>query len=188
MAPAFDILAFLVIALLALACAYGIHRLVIGGREIRKFSGKMLVTCPETHETVAVKVATGKAAIAAIWGTRHVELSQCTRWPERQDCDQACLAELQVHPADHRVWKLASDWYQGKTCIFCGRPIAELSHLDHSPGLVSFEGKIVEWDRLSAEDLPEELVKGQPVCWNCTVVEAFRKEHPELTIDRPWKH
>ncbi len=188
MAPALDILAFLVIALLAVACAYVIHRLVLGSREIRKLSGKLLVTCPETHKTVAVKVATGKAAFAAIGGKQHLELNQCTRWPERQDCDQACLAELKTNPEDHRVWKLASEWYRGKTCVFCGRPISDLSHLDHSPGVVSFEGRIVEWDKLAPEELPQELAKAQPACWNCSVVEAFRKEHPELTIERPWKH
>ncbi|HXZ31496.1 MAG TPA: hypothetical protein VEH30_04395 [Terriglobales bacterium] len=188
MAPVFDVLLVLVIALAVLGVAYAVHRLVLGGAQVRKLSGKMLVTCPETHKTVAVKVATGRAALAAIAGKEHVELNNCSRWPERQDCDQACLGELLADPEKHSVWAIASKWYQGKTCFYCGRPISELSHLDHSPGLISFDGKIIEWDKLRAEELPEQLASARPVCWNCTVTEAFRKEHPELVINRPWKH
>jgi hypothetical protein len=188
MTPVFDVLVVLLIAFVALAAAYFIHRLVAGGREVRRFSGKMLVTCPETHETAAVKVATGRAALAAMAGKQHVELSQCSRWPERGECAQPCLDELVADPEAHSVWTLAAKWYQGKTCSYCGRPITELSHLDHSPGLVSFDGKIIEWDQLQPEDLPEQLASARPVCWNCTVVESFRKEHPELVVDRPWKH
>jgi hypothetical protein len=188
MAPAFDILIVLLAALALLGIAYAVHRALVGGAEFRKLSGKMLVTCPETKETVAVKVATGKAALAAITGKAHVELSKCTRWPERADCDQACLSDLLADPEKHSVWSIASKWYQGKSCFYCGRPISELSHLDHSPGVISFDGKILEWDRLRPEELPDQLASAHPVCWNCTVTEAFRKEHPELVTDRPWKH
>jgi hypothetical protein len=188
MAPAFDVLIVLIIALVAVGVAYLIHRLVIGGVELRKLSGKMLVTCPETQKTAAVKVATARAAVAAITGKQHLELNQCSRWPERAGCDQACLAELTADPESHSAWTLASKWYEGKTCVYCGRPISELSHLDHPPGIVSFDGKIIEWDKLQAEDLPEVLGSARPVCWNCTVVESFRKEHPELVLERPWKH
>lgn len=188
MTPVFDVLVILIIAFVALAAAYLIHRLVMGGHEVRKFSGKMLVTCPETHKTAAVKVATARAALAAMAGKQDVELSECSRWPERGPCDQPCLDQLLADPEAHSVWRLASKWYEGKTCAYCGRPISELSHLDHSPGLVSFDGKIIEWDQLRPEDLPEQLASARPVCWNCTIVESFRKEHPELVVDRPWKH
>jgi len=188
MAPALDVLLVLLAALAVLAVAYVVHRLLLSGAVLRRLSGKMLVTCPETHKTVAVRVATGKAALGAIAGKQHVELRNCTRWPERQDCDQACLNELLADPEKHSVWTIASKWYEGKACFYCGRPITELSHLDHSPGLISFDGKIIEWNQLRAEELPEQLASGRPVCWNCTVTESFRKEHPELVIDRPWKH
>ncbi|HZP64357.1 MAG TPA: hypothetical protein VFB28_13155 [Terriglobales bacterium] len=188
MTPAFDVLIISLLAVAALGVAYVIHRFVLGGSELRKLSGKMLVTCPETHKPAAVKVATGRAAMAAITGKEHIELSRCSRWPEREGCDQACLQELKADPENHAVWTIVSKWYQGKNCFYCGRPISELSHLDHSPGILSFDGRIAEWDRLRPEDLPEQLAAAQPVCWNCTVVEAFRKEHPELVLERPWKH
>jgi hypothetical protein len=133
-------------------------------------------------------VAIARAGLAAMAGREDVHLKQCTRWPERQGCDQACLGELLADPEKYSVWTIAAKWYQGKTCFFCGRPIAELSHLDHSPGLIGSDGNILEWDTLRAETLPDQLSSAQPVCWNCTITEAFRKEHPELVIDRPWKH
>jgi len=188
MAPATDILLFLLIAIGALVLGYLIRQLLIGGRELRKLSGRMLVTCPETHSSASVKVASALAAAAAMTGKQHIALRQCSRWPEREGCDQACLEELISDPENHAVWTIASKWYQGKSCSFCGRPISPLSHLDHDPGLVAFNGKILEWKQLPAEQLPEILESGRPVCWNCTVVESFRKEHPELIVERPWKH
>jgi len=179
---------YALIAFLVLIAAYLAFRMSLRGRTLRSYFGKMLVACPETHETVAVKVAAGRATAAALVGKEHVELSQCTRWPERSGCDQACLSEIKADPRAHQVWTIASKWYAGKTCYFCHRPIAELSHLDHSPGLVDADGKIVEWDEIPAEKLLPTLESGSPVCWNCSVVEAFWKEHPQLVIQRPWKH
>lgn len=188
MTPELALLAMLAVALLLIVAAYAVHRLLIGGRELRKFSGKMLVTCPETQKTVVVKVASSRAALAATAGKEHVELSQCTRWPERQDCDQACLTELEADPEKHRVWNIVAQWYQGKSCIYCRQPISELHHLDHAPGLIGADGEIIEWEKVPAEKLPEELASARPVCWNCTVVEGFRQEHGDLVIERPWKH
>jgi len=188
MTPLLYIPLFVVGVWLVAGVAYLIHRLLLGGREFSKFSGKMLVTCPETHETVAVRVAAGRAALARITGNERVELSQCTRWPERKDCDQACLGELEADPEKHSVWKIVSRWYEGKSCIYCRRPIGELHHLDHPPGLIDQQGKLIEWEKIPAEKLPKELASARAVCWNCTVVEGFRREHAELVTDRPWKH
>lgn len=179
---------YTLIAFLVIVAAYLLHRILVGGREFRKFSGKMLVTCPETHQRIAVKVATGRAALAATVGKQHVELSECTRWPERKDCDQACLCELEADPQAHSVWTIAAKWYAGKNCVYCGRPIAPFSHLDHPPALIGADDKIVNWDQITPERLPEELAAGRPVCWNCGIIEGFRQHHPELVIERPWKH
>jgi len=188
MATLFLSLALLAISFLVVVAAYGAHRFLLGARELRRYSGKMLVTCPETGKTVAVNVASSRAALAATVGKEHVELSQCTRWPERQDCDQACLSEIEADPQTHRVWTIISQWYEGKNCVYCRQPISQLRHLDHPPGLIGQDGKIIEWEKVPAEKLPEELATARAVCWNCCVVEGFRQEHAELVINRPWKH
>lgn len=178
----------LIVAFLTVGVAYAVRRLMIGGREFVRLSGKMLITCPETHQPAAVNVARGRAAVNAMFGKEHVELSQCSRWPEREDCDQACLEELKSDPKEHNVWTIASRWYRGKICVYCGRPISELRHLDNSPGLIDSGGNLVEWDTVKPEKLPAELGSSRPVCWNCNIVQGFRKAYPDLVVERPWEH
>jgi len=179
---------YLLVALLVIAAAYVIRRVQIAAREFLRFRGKMLATCPETQRTVAVKIATWREALAALIGRRHLELSSCTRWPEREDCGQECLSQLESDPETHRVWTIASQWYAGKKCAYCGKPIEAFSHVDHRPALLNDEKTTAEWDQVPAEKLPEIMSSSLPVCWNCHVIETFRREHPELVIERPREH
>jgi len=176
------------IALLVIAAAYLIRRIQIAAREFLRFRGKMLATCPETQCPVAVKMATWREGFAALIGRRHLELSSCSRWPERADCGQECLSQLESDPEKHRVWTIASQWYAGRKCAYCGKPIQAFSHVDHHPALLSTEKTTAEWDQIPAEKLPEAFSSSLPVCWNCHVVETFRREHPELVIERPREH
>ncbi len=84
----------LFLGLLVLAVIYILARVRAGAHELLKFWGKMLVTCPETRHTAAVQVAGGRAALMAAVGHPHLTLSQCSRWPKREGCDQACLSQL----------------------------------------------------------------------------------------------
>jgi hypothetical protein len=34
-----------------------------------------------------------------------------------------------------------------------------------------------------AEQLPVLLLSARPVCWNCHVIERFRRQYPELVVD-----
>jgi hypothetical protein len=68
--------------------------LVLWGREIyRRFSGARAVTCPETKQTVAVEFDALHAAVTGLQGKSDLRLADCTRWPERAGCDEACLEE-----------------------------------------------------------------------------------------------
>ena len=175
---------YLFFALAAMAAAFLIQRLHIAIRQYWKLSGKMLVSCPETHKTEAVEIATGHAAAAALVGLRDVELKACSRWPEHKDCDQDCLCQLASDPERHWVWNIAVEWYAGKSCVYCKKPIGVLNHFDHRPALLNLAGNAVEWDDISPKDLPEMLSFCQPVCWNCCIVQNFRHEHPELVVER----
>jgi hypothetical protein len=176
---------YLLIACAVIAGAFLIHRFQIAARQYWKLSGKMLVTCPETRKTEAVEIAAGHAAAAAVVGPLLVELNACTRWPERKDCDQDCLGQLESDPEQHSVWNIASDWYAGKNCVFCNKPIQDLNHFDHRPALLTLEGKAIEWDEIRPQDLPGMLTYCQPVCWNCCIVQNFRRGHAELVVERP---
>jgi hypothetical protein len=174
---------YLFIALLAIAIVYGTRRVW----ESLRFRGQMLVTCPETRAPAAVKVNVWRAAVRAMAGRQELELSDCSRWPERGECDQDCLVQVERDPENHRVWTIAAHWYAGKKCVYCRKPIERLSHFDRSPALLDRQWKTAEWDDVPAESLPEEFSRDLPVCWSCHMTETFLREHPDLVVHRPWK-
>ncbi len=155
--------------------------------EFRKYEGKMLVTCPETGKPAAVRIGVGRAVWAALRGRRQVELSACSRWPERADCDQDCLCEIEANPEAHKAWTVASKWFAGKNCAYCGKAIEPVKHLDRMPALVNLDKKTFEWDEIPSEELPAAFEACKPVCWSCLIAETFVREHPDLVTYRPWK-
>lgn len=174
---------YIFILLLAIAVEY------VGSRiwEGLKFRGKMMITCPETHAPEVVKVNVRRAALNAIANRQELELCECSRWPERAGCDQGCLEQIELDPEDHRVWSVAAQWYAGKSCVYCQKPIESLSHFDRSPALLD-PGKITaEWDAIPAESLPEAFSMDQPVCWSCHITQTFLRERPEIVVHRPWQ-
>jgi len=174
----------LVIAVLALAVGLFVFRAIPGVRAYFEYRGKRLITCPETHKPEAVDVAAGEAAFGAFLSEPTLHLKQCSRWPERQDCGQECLQQIEADPENCLVWNIVSNWYEEKKCAFCHKTIGELRHLDHAPALVGPDHKTVEWRELRPEQLPEVFSTYRAVCWNCHVAETFRRVHPELVVDR----
>jgi hypothetical protein len=175
----------IIIGVLVLAAALFVLRAVPSVRTFFNFRGKRLVTCPETHKPEAVDVAAGEAALGVFFNEPTLHLNQCSRWPERQDCDQDCLQQVEGNAQSCLVWNIVSKWYEGKTCVFCRKPIAPLHHIDHAPALLCPDFKSTEWRTVKAEQLPEIFATHKPVCWNCHIAETFRREHPELVTDRP---
>lgn len=156
------------------------------GRAYLMFRGKRLVTCPETREHAAVDVDIRHAALTAALGQPSFRLSDCSRWPDRHDCGQACLKQIQVVPADCLVRTILMRWYEGKSCVLCGK---DLGHIDwlHKPALMTLERRTFEWHEIRPETIPETLTTHLPVCWNCHIAETFRRQYPDLIVDRPWK-
>ncbi len=173
-----------VLGVLALAMGLFVFRAIPGVRAYFEYRGKRLITCPETHKAAAVDVAAGQAAVGAFLSEPILRLKQCSRWPERQDCGQECLKQIEVDPENCLVWNIVSHWYQRKKCALCQKPFGELRHLDHAPGLLGPDHKTVEWRELRPEQLPEVFATHSPVCWNCHVTETFRRMYPELVTVR----
>ncbi len=174
----------IVIAVLAIALGLFVFRAIPGVRAYFEYRGKRLITCPETDKAAAVDVAAGEAALGAFLSEPTLRLKQCSRWPERQDCGQECLKQIEVDPENCLVWNIVSHWYQGKKCALCQKTFGELRHLDHAPGLLGPDHKTVEWRELRPERLPEIFSTHRPVCWNCHVSETFRRLYPELVVYR----
>ncbi len=173
------------IVVVTLAVGLFIFRAIPALRAYFEYRGKRLITCPETHKAVAVDVAAREAAVGAFLSEPTLRLTECSRWPERKDCGQECLKQIEVSPENCLVWNIVSHWYEGKQCVFCHKTFDKLHHLDHAPALLGPDHKTVEWRELRPEQLLEIFSTHRPVCWNCHVTETFRRLHPELVVDRP---
>ena len=148
------------------------------------FRGKRLVTCPETHQKEAIDVAARKAALTALFGEPTLRLDRCSRWPERQDCGQRCLRQVETDPDNCLVWNIVSSWYQGQECVYCHQRFGSLGHLDHPPALLAPDNTTAEWKEFQPEQLPDVFSAFRPVCWNCHITQTFRRVHPALVVDR----
>lgn len=174
----------LVIAVLALAIGLFVFRAVPGVRAYFEYRGKRLITCPETHKAAAVDVAAGEAALGAFLSEPTLRLRECSRWPERKDCGQDCLRQVEADPENCLVWNIVAGWYEGKKCVLCHKTFGELRHMDHVPALLDPDHTTIEWKDLPPEKLPEAFATYGPVCWNCHVAATFRRLHPDLVVDR----
>jgi hypothetical protein len=150
--------------------------------------GDRLITCPETLKPEAVRVDAGHAAVTSLMGHTELKLSDCTRWPERQTCGQDCLSQIQAAPHGCLIRSLVADWYKGKTCAICGRPVGDLEWMEHTPALIDLhhlEHRTSTWEEIPPERVFDVMATHAPVCWSCHVTETFRREHADLVVDRP---
>jgi hypothetical protein len=60
----------------------------------RRFRGAKAVTCPENQRSAEVQLDVAQAAATAALGKPQLEVTSCSRWPERHYCGQECLAQL----------------------------------------------------------------------------------------------
>jgi len=172
-----------VIALLAVAIGYLAFRTL---RAYFKLRGKRLVTCPETRKPAAVDLDAAHLAGDAAFGSPPLRLSECSRWPERQGCGQECLKQIEAAPQGCLVRRIVADWYAGKACVICGKPVDTAEEwAGHVPALLKPEKITIYWDEVAPERLPEVFQTHSPVCWSCHIAETFRHDHPELVVDRP---
>jgi hypothetical protein len=185
MIPNSTILLLIVGLILVTAAFIG---LLMTTRTYLKFRRKSLVTCPETRKPAAVQVDAGKAALDVLEG-RHarIHLDQCSRWPEREQCGQECLSQIENDPEGCSVWSIVQQWYRGRSCAYCQKPIEAIHWHDHRPALLGPDKKTAQWTEIPAERLPEVFETHLPVCWSCHIAETFRRDHPERVVDRPWK-
>ena len=60
----------------------------------RDYREPRTILCPETLDAATVSVDADLAARTALTGNEELRLTACSRWPERQDCDQACTQQI----------------------------------------------------------------------------------------------
>src|SRR5579864_7971127 len=84
------------LAVVAVAVGLFVFRAIPGIRAYLDYRGKRLIICPESHTAEAVNIAAGEAAVGAFLTEPTLRLRECSRWPERQDCGQDCLKQIEI--------------------------------------------------------------------------------------------
>ena len=148
------------------------------------YRGTRVVKCPENGNVAAVAVDARHAAATAFRRRPDLRLAACSRWPEKEACGQECLRQIEAAPEDCLVRTMLIRWYARKKCVYCGKAFSMIHWHDHKPVLLGVDGRTVEWSQVSPERVPEALAHDRPVCWNCHIAETFRREHPDLVVDR----
>ncbi len=153
------------------------------GKTYVRSRGVRVVNCPETGQTVAVRLNALHAARTGALGRPDLELTSCTRWPEKQDCGQMCVRQIEWSPDGCLIRARLENFYAGKSCVYCGEEIHAKEWLEHKPSMLVDE-RILNWPDIPAEQIPATLDKAKPVCFSCSITETFRSKHPELVIER----
>lgn len=152
-----------------------------------EFRGKRAIACPENHLPAGVRIDAAHAAKTAAFGAPDLRLAQCSRWPEKEDCGQDCIFQIERAPADCLVRNILAHWYEGKNCVSCGRPVGEIHWDERKPAVLTADRTSVEWNEIPAEKLQEILAGAQPICFSCHIANKMVREHPELVINRSRK-
>lgn len=147
--------------------------------------GTRLITCPETHAPAAVELDVKHALVTGAAGFAEYRLRDCSRWPEREGCGQMCLSEIEEAPHDCLVREVLRRWFEERSCTLCDRRLAPVRWHDHKPAFKAADDRIWEWNEIPAETLPLFLATARAVCWNCMIAEGFRRDHPDLVVERP---
>jgi hypothetical protein len=152
-----------------------------------RYRGARVIICPETEKPAGVRVDAKFAALTAPFGKSRLRLNDCSRWPQRRDCGQECLRQIESAPEDCLVRNILTKWYHDKLCVLCHKPLGEIHWLEHKPALMSADRRSFELQEVRPERLHDVLATHMPLCWNCHIAETFRREYPELVVDRPWR-
>jgi hypothetical protein len=150
-----------------------------------RLRGTRVVVCPETHEPAAVTLDTGHAAVTAVWEKADLRLATCSRWPEREGCDQACVPQIVEGGDETRAKTIAAHFFEGKHCAICQQTLDGVHAGQLQPGLLDpITMHVLAWDEVPPQELPEDFGSWQAVCPNCTLAESFRRRFPDRVVDR----
>ena len=99
---------YLIVMLLMLASLYYVAPLAV--TVFRRYRGKRIVTCPETLKPCAIEGDAKRAAITTVISRPDLRMKTCSRWPQRQDCGQECMLQVQILPFDSSIKDALSRW------------------------------------------------------------------------------
>src|SRR3990170_731940 len=78
--PGGEVMTLVLLLVAAIVLGAGVYAF-IAYRTWARFRGTRVVVCPENHQTAAVEVDAGQAAVSAVMGSPDLHLQACSRWP-----------------------------------------------------------------------------------------------------------
>lgn len=81
----------------------------------------------------------------------------------------------------------AKQWFAGKICGVCSRPIPTLHRMGPQPGfkrLAPGIHPILTWDEVPAGALPLISETYLPLCGNCQIAESLKQAYPDAVTRR----
>ena len=103
---------FWLLLFLVAICLILLMPALLGKSVFDSFRGNRRVECPETHSPVVVRFNALRAAFTSLSGQPKLRLADCSRWPVRADCDQACIADAAHSPALPVDRVVAPPWHR----------------------------------------------------------------------------
>jgi len=164
------------VAILAIAFLFTLFRIAIHDR--LPYEGALAVKCPETQSAASVQVDQREARRSTLRGIKKLRLKTCSRWPERADCDQECLVQIEPTPAI--LDRIFDRWYADKNCVRCDCPLDENDWRWGRVAVVDANSKFIELRHMDLTALPGSLQGCKPVCWKCH--EAERAQRPVRAV------
>ena len=150
---------------------------IVAATTYARMRGVRVVVCPETGRPAAVTINSLRAALSAVCERPDLNVAQCSRWPDRRSCDEACTAQVADAPRDTLAFSIVKRWYAGKTCALCLEPIAPPSRVGAQPGMLdrtfTEPPDTITWRDVPADSLPSLFSTHLPVCPRCHVRERF---------------
>lgn len=145
-----------------------------------KNRGRHGVRCPDNGQPVDVEVDNEYAFQTSLRGLEHSRLQSCSRWPEKGDCGQECLA--QVDPSPENLERLLLKWSDGKGCAICARAIVPDDWRQGRLAVLNQHHELFELRDMPAEDLQSTLEHTCPLCWKCHQEERERQAKPHRVL------
>ncbi|OFW11832.1 MAG: hypothetical protein A3H96_27295 [Acidobacteria bacterium RIFCSPLOWO2_02_FULL_67_36] len=94
-------------------------------------------------------------------------------------------AHAKNNPHDAAMTAELKHFFEGKQCSACSRPIPPVHAFELRPGLLNADTReAIAWVEIPAANLSTTLESHVPICSNCLVIETFRRQHPDLVVDR----
>jgi hypothetical protein len=138
--------------------------------------GRQSVTCPDSEQPADVEIDRKFGFWTALRGQEHSRLQSCSRWPDKGDCGQECLAQLD--PSPENVDRLLRKWYEGKSCAICSRDLSPSDWRRSRLAVLNQQHKLFELRQMQLNELQSTLQDMRPLCWNCHQEERARQAAP----------